>query len=152
MPKIIRLTDVIYDKRARDGTWCCLPYPNHPRGCPKFPDCPKQVFDFKDYSDDMVWFAVIEEFDLKEHAIKMKKKHPKWSDRQCRCVLYWQSKVRKKLMDRCKEIGGEIIRDPEAAGVNLFATMSKYGLFLKANPDYVYKIAFVGKLGIDDLW
>ena len=31
---IIPLTEVAYDPKARDGRWCMLPYPNHPKGCP----------------------------------------------------------------------------------------------------------------------
>ena len=141
---------VIYDERAKDGTWCKAPYPDHPRGCPNFPKCCEKQPDFKDF-EGYDWFAVIEEFDLKAHAEKLKEKHPGWTERQARCVLYWQNSVRKRLREKTAKFAvplfGDIILEiPEACGVNLFATMAKHDLFLKTNPDIVYKIMMVGKV------
>lgn len=146
---IIKLNSIYYDPRARDGTWCTLPYPNHPRGCPNFPKCPANRTDFKDLQG-IEWWAVVEEFDLAAHAKKMKAKHKGWSDLQARCILYWQKGVRSRLFKKSeaymKEISGTIILAiPEANGINMFKTMAAHGLFLKANPDYVYKIMLVGK-------
>lgn len=146
---IIPLQDVIFDIRSRNGTWCMLSYPGHPHGCPNFPDCMRERPSFKTYQG-YKWYAVLEEFDLTEHAEKMKEKHPGWSDRQARCVLYWQNGVRKRLRDKAKAFcysKDDIILDiPEANGVNVFATMAKHGVFLKANPDQVIKIMLVGKI------
>uniref|UniRef100_A0A6M3X5Z6 Uncharacterized protein n=1 Tax=viral metagenome TaxID=1070528 RepID=A0A6M3X5Z6_9ZZZZ len=147
---IVPLHTVIYDERARDGTWCMAPYPNHPKGCPNFPTCCESRSDFKEFQG-YAWFAVIQEFDLKAHAERMKEKHPGWSERQARCVLYWQNSLRKRLREEAQRFAvpltGDIILDiPEACGVNLFATMAKHGVFLKANPDQVIKIMLVGKL------
>jgi len=80
----------------------------------------------------------------------MKKRHPGWSERQARCVLYWQNSVMKRLREKTKNFASssdnDIILDcPEASGINLFVTMSKHGIQLKKNPDYVYKIMLVGK-------
>jgi hypothetical protein len=86
---IISLKAVIYDSRARDGTWCKLPYPDHPKGYPKFPECLRDYPDFKDYEHEAYnWFAIIEKLNLRAHAKRMKDKHPSWSERQCRCLLY----------------------------------------------------------------
>ena len=176
---VIELDEVVYDSRARDGTWCTLPYPGHKKGCPNFPKCPSGRMDFGILSPDYKWYAVIEEFDLVTHAMRMynnsvkrreeaiykyladgmtqeeaEKKAPKeWSDRQCRCVLYWQNGVRRRLLTKAEKLleelggpeGGVILTIPEANGVNVFATMARHGLFLKANPDYVYKVMLVGK-------
>jgi len=146
---IIPLSTVIYDERARDGTWCMAPYPNHPKGCPNFPECCESRPDFKEF-EGYDWFAVIADFDLKAHAEKLKEKHPGWSERQARCVLYWQNSIRKKLREKAQGITyplmGDILLDiPEACGVNLFATMAKHGIYLKTNPDLVKKIMLVGK-------
>jgi len=146
---IIPLHTVVYDERARDGTWCMAPYPNHPKGCPNFPKCCESRTDFNEYQD-YDWFAVVEEFNLKNHAEKMKEKHQGWSERQARCVLYWQNSLRKRLREEVQKFAvplmGDIILDiPEACGINLFATMAKHDLYLKTNPDMVYKIMMVGK-------
>lgn len=75
------------------------------------------------------------EFDLQAHALSMKKKHPEWSDRQCRCVLYWQGKSRKQLKERTQAAVAHLGTDavstcPEAMGVNVFVTARLSGLVL----------------------
>jgi predicted metal-binding protein len=87
------------DYRARE--WCKLPYPNHPKGCPNYnknPECPPQAPRIEDWLDlnRQHWFIVVE-FDLDAFAKRMKEKHPGWSDKQCRCCLYWQNIPRKEL-------------------------------------------------------
>ena len=146
---IIPLETVVVDERAREGTWCTLPYPNHPKGCPNFPECCESRPHFNDYQG-FNWVAVVEKFDLKTHAETMKAKHPHWTERQCRNLLYWQNGVRSRLRKKSESMTyplmGDVLLDiPEANGVNLYATMSKHGLFLKSNPDIVYKIMLVGK-------
>lgn len=148
---IVPLTEVIYDLRARDGTWCQAEYPNHKKGCPNFPKCIHDRPDFKSLNPESLhWYAVVEEFDLAAQAVKMKEKHPKWSERQTRNLLYWQNGVRKRLfikaMKICVPLVGDVLLSiPEANGVNVFATMAKHGVFLKSNPDQVKKIMLVGK-------
>lgn len=139
---------MIYDVRARDGTWCTLPYPNHKRGCPNFPKCIDDYPDWLSIVSGYHWIAVLERFDLKEQERRMLRKHPRWSTRQARCVLYWQNGVRKRLRESCREImedGDILIEIPEACGVNVFATLAKAGVHLKANPDLVIKMMLVGK-------
>jgi len=146
---IITLQEVVYDERARDGTWCQAPYPNHKKGCPNFPKCIEERPRFKAYQG-YTWYAVTEEFDLAAHAEKMKAKHPHWTNRQCRNLLYWQGGVRKRLRIKaegfCYSSTDVLLDIPEANGVNVFATMAKHGVFLKANPDYVTKVMLVGKI------
>jgi len=153
----LRLLDVIIDERARDCTWCRLPYYNHPNGCPnldKRDTCPTKAPKFEDILDPP-YYAVVETFDLLHHARLMKSNHAHWSDKQCRNVLYWQGRVRKNLRNKSQNMkcfleesfGVEflILEIPEANGVNMFATMAKTGLMLKSNPDTVHKIMIVGK-------
>lgn len=148
---MIKLNEVVYDKRARDGTWCTLPYPNHPKGCPKFPACPKSAINFINLSGigfrSFECFAVVEEFDLKAHAEKMKQKHPKWSDRQCRNLLYWQKSVMKKLREKSFDemcvATDRVLPIPEACGIDVFKTMERVGIKLERNPDFVRKIMIV---------
>lgn len=155
---IIPLQDVIYDERARNGVWCQLKYPNHDKGCPNFPKCIECKEDFTIILKDplrIIWYAIIQTFDLKSHANKMKRLHPKWTDKQCRCVLYWQNGIRKKLKEEALDFMYQVnegpddilLEIPEAHGVNIFATLAKVGIKLKSNPDLVYKVMLVGKHG-----
>lgn len=155
---IIPLTEIVYDSRARDGTWCCMPYPpNHENGCPNFPECIEKRPDFKNLPQRK-WSAIVEGFDLKAFADnrkKIAKDQGKTISRwQARNRHFWQKKVvahlKKKAEEHCNPVLGDILLDiPEACGVNVFATMAKHGLFLKSDPDYVYKIMFVGKFDIN---
>ena len=149
MDDLIRLEHVYYDSRAKDGTWCMLPYPNHPKGCPNFPKCPSEHLDFRAYQY-YEWFAVVEEFDLGAHAQRMKDKHPGWTRRQCRNLLYWQGGVRKRLREKAQAQAEEIkahiiLQIPEATGVDVYKTMKEHGLELRPDPDIVYKIMILGR-------
>jgi hypothetical protein len=148
--KILPLDEITYDRRARDGFWCCLPYPSHKNGCPKFPACPEKQIDFLKVRDKYRWFAVIASFDLKSHADKMQKQHIGWSRRQARCVLYWQAGLVRQLKAKAYSLKSDIVLDcPEASGINLFVTMARVGINLKPNPDEVRKIVLVGWQIID---
>jgi hypothetical protein len=146
----IALETVVVDDRARDGTWCTLPYPGHPHGCPNYPECIESRPHFSEYPI-LTWTAVVERFDLALHARKMKIKHPLWSRRQCRNLLYWQGGVRKRLREKARKIArpvmGDIILEiPEANGVDVYKTMENHGLKLERDPDIVHKIMFVGQV------
>lgn len=146
---MIPLPEIVYDIRARDGTWCKLPYPGHKRGCPNFPKCPSRFEDFNNLQERWDhWFAVIEEFDLKTHAGKMKLIHPEWTERQCRNLLYWQPSVKYRLRNKAYAYwGGDctVLEIPEACGINVFATLSKVGVIIDRNPIIVRKVMFIGK-------
>ena len=147
---IILLETVVIDIRARDGTWCAKYYDGHPKGCPNFPKCKKSRPHFNTFQG-YDWYAIVEPFDLKTHAEKMKEKHPKWSERQCRNLLYWQNGVRSRLRKKAEKFAvqlmGDIILDiPEANGVQVFDTMEKHGLVLeRKKPNTIHKIMLVGK-------
>ena len=149
------VTEVPIDERARNGVWCTLPYPNHKKGCPNYgkrDTCPPKAPKFEDITKPP-YFAVWVTFNLKEHARRMKEKHPKWSERQCRCVLYWQNTVRKRLKELSymvkeiyeKEYGELIVLEiPEANGINVFKLSKNLPIGpLKVNPDLVIKIMLV---------
>ena len=129
--------------------WCKLPYPNHKKGCPNYgkKDCPPKADFFKNIIKSPFKLVAVN-FNLEEHAKKIKEKHPNWSDRKARCVLYWQKKIDKKLKQECEKIKDDniILYRPEAHGVNLFATCKSIGLILERNPKkYVWKMAILGK-------
>ncbi len=144
---MIRLYSIDYDVRARDGTWCCLPYPGHPGGCPKFPGCIAEHPDFKDWEKSFRWWAVIEEFNLKAHAETRKLKYPGMSERQARNLLYWQGGVKSRLRKKAlaaRNPNGMILTVPEASGVNVFKTMERIGIRIEKNPQVVCKVMLVG--------
>lgn len=148
--RIIPLKQVITDYKTR--TWCKLPYPNHPKGCPNYNQrnfCPPKVHLFHQIIKPPFTLIAVK-FNLKEHAQKMKNKHSKWTDRQAKCILYWQKKVDKQLRELSEKTASKIpnskiLYRPEATGVDLFKTCKKVGLILKKDPqDTVWKISIIG--------
>jgi hypothetical protein len=152
----IELEHIVYDPSARNGKWCCSPYENHPHGCPNFvKGCTTKRQSFSELIQKFDrWFAVIEVFDLKAHAEKMKTKHPLWTERQCRNPLYWQGTVRHNLKVRAERLGdyleffygnrGLLLDIPEANGINVFETMAKVGVTLERKPNTVRKVMIIG--------
>lgn len=122
------------------GDWCQLPYPGHKRGCPKYDNddgCPPRVTGVR-YCFDVSrpLYLVHSEYDLKGRAGDLQAIHPGWSERQCRCVLYWQSQSRKQLRDRvwmARFATGACVHTlcPEGMGVNVYVTARLAGLRLE---------------------
>ena len=150
---LIPLKEVVYESKARDGTWCTLPYPGHPHGCKNFPQCPLKYPDFKElqaqgYND---WSAVMIEFDRQQFGIMMRSKHPKLSKAQSECLLYWQPEVRRKLREKAysyanKFNGDKVLEIPEACGINVIVTMIKAGVKMEVkDPKIVRKVMFIGR-------
>jgi len=134
---IIKVERVIQSQNT--GQWCRIPYPNHPKGCPNYgrDGCPPnalhitKVLDFK----QSIYIAY-SEFNLQAHMKRMKEKHPHWSERQQRNVLYWQGTSRKQMRQRAKHIqyltrADIVLTCPEAHGVNVYATCFVNGLHLE---------------------
>ena len=153
MPRVVEVTgNICIDGWAR--AWCLIPYPGHSKGCPNFnrrETCPLKaplVGEYFDLSRKM-WF-VIASFNLNKHAMRMKERHPGWSDRQARCCLYWQGSVRKRLNQAVAEAlaqdpGLVVTNCPEAMGVDVFTTMEAVGQPIERDPVcYVRKVAMVG--------
>lgn len=121
--------------------WCKIPYPGHPKGCPKYGNsinCPPDASDIEGkFHLDKPTFLVHSEFNLEGHAKNMKQKHSDWSERQCKNVLYWQSRSRKQLKLRVREFlmsqnaGYGYTMCPEGMGLNVYATALKSGLKLE---------------------
>uniref|UniRef100_A0A6M3JQ61 Uncharacterized protein n=1 Tax=viral metagenome TaxID=1070528 RepID=A0A6M3JQ61_9ZZZZ len=119
--------------------WCALPYNNHPKGCPnprcKFATSKKYLAnEFFDFNTPM--FIVWSSFNLERHALQMKKKHPNWTNRQCRNLLYWQKtvdnnvfKIIRKVIEEHKLKGYRMVG--EGFGINVYATCRNAGLKLE---------------------
>lgn len=141
---------------------CSAPYPGHKKGCPNFnkkercpPKSPKieQVLDLS----QPVW-AIYNAFDLGAYVIRMKEKHPNWSERQLYNCLYWQPSARKTLKGEIKKFllsatyadfatQGKLTLagTPEAMGVDITATMLQAGIKLEWPPkSLAYQIVLIG--------
>lgn len=151
---IVRVNNLVLDYRSRD--WCKLPYPDHPRGCPSYGKkwcCPPKIGTVEKYFDldAPLWLSVVQ-FHLAEYADLMKLRHPHWSDRQARCLLYWQPKVNKYLESLTYNFTHGINRSarsatfcPEAMGVQVIKTAKGVGIPIVPRPkEVVYKIALIG--------
>jgi predicted metal-binding protein len=154
MEQVIPLNknNLIIDYRARD--WCKLPYPDHPKGCPNYgiksicPPTAPLINEFIDLNKN-IWLVVVD-FNLREHMNRMKKKHPHWSDRQTRCVLYWQPRVNKQLKYLCKRYSDGVENSvfttcPEAMGINVIQTVKNIGVPICIRPkDIIFKVGLIG--------
>jgi hypothetical protein len=122
------------------GRWCRLPYDGHAKGCPKWSCdkmCPPIAPAVGEYFDmGRPLYLVHSEFNLANHILRMEKKHPDWTLKQCRCVLYWQNTSRKQLKERAAVAASLLGTDrmamvPEAMGINVYATARISGLKLE---------------------
>jgi predicted metal-binding protein len=151
---ILNQKDIVLDNRANNGFWCTLPYPNHKSGCPNYgkkKTCPPFTQSFQNIIQGP-YFLVIQEFDIQAHSKKMRLKHPHWSEKQCRNLLYWQKGLNKKLKDKSYELANKmgddfiVLEIPEANGVDVFKTCQNMNIELQRYPqDMIRKVMIVGK-------
>jgi hypothetical protein len=150
-PDFVVKVEPVVDHSVR--ALCAKPYPLHPRGCPNFfsrPTCPPAVPCFDRVFDlSKPVYAVVNEFDIGAHVERMRTSHPEWSDRQLRCVLYWQAGARKLLKAKVAEAlrllpGYKATACPEGMGVNVTETMRRVGVLLEWPPmRFARQIAFL---------
>lgn len=153
MKAIIDITDkkLVLQKEVRE--WCRFSYPGHPKGCPNYgikKTCPpkiplvQEIFNLK-----KPHYLGIISFDLATHMKNMALKHPDWSNRQLRCCLYWQGKIKKELKILCEQFvknmkGYDYTSSPEAMGVNVFRTLHYCGIKIrKCAYPILYKVALI---------
>lgn len=131
-------------------SWCLLPYPGHPDGCPMYgtrDECPPYAPLFEAVVEPPFYLAV-QEFDLEGWVKKLQAEHPSRSEAQCRIPYLWQGKVKRELLAEANKFlwtfpGGVILERPEANGVNLFATCRLQGMELEKNPQKVVKVMMI---------
>lgn len=136
---------------------CVCPYPDHPKGCPNFnkkETCPPKtsmIQFFVDFHQPILFLIV--RFNLAQHIAKMKERHPDMTDRQAKCLLYWQPHVHVEQMKMERDFftlrsysDYRITYSPEAMGVDVFKTLKAYNILYEQNPiNEVVKIALVGR-------
>lgn len=132
---------------------CRQTYHGHPKGCPNWgiDRCPPKVglFD-KVYDTTQPVYAVVNDYDLGAHMQRMKAKHPHWTDRQLRNVLYWQQTARKQLEAKIRHeletgfTGYTAERCPEGMGVHVTRTLENAGITLEWPPmQFARQVAFL---------
>lgn len=146
---------IIFRNEETAGKLCRLKYPNHPKGCPKYgkdDKCPPKIKSIDNYIDlEKPIYIIYSEFDLESHVKNMKLKHPNWTKRQCKNVLYWQESSRKQLRKRIEWCNNVIDFNfvaycPEGMNVNVYATCKLAGLKLQRirNLKICHHIAIIG--------
>ncbi len=146
---------VVIDYSVRE--LCPRPYSNHKWGCPNFskrPLCPpRSPFLENVYDTSQGFWVVWISFDFTAHRRNMRRKHPKWSQRQIDCCLYWQGTANKMLREAVADVeyylenrgNWKTSLCPEAMGVNVTATMKNLGVELEWPPEtVVHKVAIIG--------
>ncbi len=134
---VIEAVRVCHSRKT--GEWCQYPYPGHRKGCPNYgrEGCPPKAPFITEVVDlRRPVYIAFSEFNLGAHVFRMRTKHPSWSDRQLRCVLYWQGTSRKQMRQKIKIAqfyggGSVVLTCPEAHGVNVYATCACAGLRLQ---------------------
>jgi hypothetical protein len=137
---------------------CMAKYPGRKNGCPNYgkkANCPPNLPPLDEIFDmEQPIYAIYTVFDLKSHADRMKVKHPNWTEKQCRCSLYWQGTAKKQMKEKSsdfmkqhKELGYVLIEAPETFGVDVTNTMKEVGVILEWPAiNNVYRIHFAGIL------
>jgi hypothetical protein len=162
MMDMIRLEDVVYDPRARDGTWCANTSKDYPNGCPNFKGFPGlkgyckkngQSLDFLELERQkgpFDWYAVVEEFDIET----FERDHLKsgMSRKMARNPRWWQKGVENRLRDKALRkvnhiMGDVLLKIPEAHGVDVVRTMSKVGVTFEwgLQAKMIRKVMLIGK-------
>lgn len=143
------------DRNVQD--YCLLKYPGHPRGCPNYgikDGCPPGALmlnEILDMNKDI--YVIYVEYDVRKFADRMKTIHPKWTDRQAYCCLYWQKIPRTELRaeeDRARTEFGltQISTSPEANGVNIQYLFRQLGISLEWPVRNISRHVSIGGFGI----
>ncbi len=133
--------------------FCCMPYPNHPKGCPNYgkkDGCPPNVSMLNEILNfNKEAYLIYTDFDMGDHTKKMREIHPDWSERQIYCCLYWQPKARKlhrQEEEKCKKEKkiDLVLPSPEAMNVNVTSLMKKIGVNLEWPPKKITRLVSLG--------
>lgn len=136
-PWLFRVKRLVINEEA--GEWCRLPYPGHKKGCPMFnkkPTCPPKIGHVgRNFDLSGPLYLVHSEFDLNADIERRRKNWPDATERQLRCVLYWQETSRDQMRQRAKLAVynlnlNQVSFCPEGMMVNVFATARLSGLQL----------------------
>ena len=139
-PYIVKLDRLVFSNKTDD--WCQIEYQGHKDGCPNYGDikhahCPPHAPRIDKFIDlSKPFYFVHSEFNLEADIERRKKMTPGQTERQYRCVLYWQETSRKQMRERAKLAMWPLSLNaytacPEGMGVNVYATARIHGLKLE---------------------
>jgi hypothetical protein len=134
------------------NSWCRLPYPKHPKGCPNFgmrEDCPPNQPYFLDVYKPLIKVASLK-FDLESYLNWRRGNHPGWTDRALRNPRHFQNHLDANLereIEKLGEDGGFVpVYTAEAMGANMHMTCLRAGIRLEWPPAKVmYRIAILAQ-------
>lgn len=149
------------NKNCKIKHLCQLPYPKHPNGCPNYnknllcpPYSPYLKLTLKKYEYFKLFLA---HFDFIRYEVQMKVEHPKWTQGQITCILYYQNWVkshfyehvllyvsRNSLILGCGSGFGDKMYSMESVGINVFQTLKNINFSLEIKP--IKQITFVSLL------
>lgn len=123
--------DIVFRDLDVVRRWCRMPYPGHLKGCPNASGCDFFIDNIQSRVRQarrvhLVWV----EFDLDGQEQFMAERHPEWTPRQCRNLLYWQNHVRAEMRHRAHKLHptGQLIVGAEGGGVDFYLTMRRLGV------------------------
>ena len=151
--------------------WCQRAYKKN-KACPNFnnkelcPSVDNKIPFFDDIAKRYDLFHVVyAKFDMAKYIINRSALNPTRTLEQIKCLIYWQSSVKKVLKDKIMEVYHENkhqrfyvlgcgssfklsflnkIYSMEAVGINVFSTMRLNGIKLQLNPvDYVILVCLI---------
>ena len=148
---------VVYEPLKMRGL-CARAYPGHAHGCPNLGQrdtCPPRAPLFEDAYINRDVIVIWNHFDLDAHVQDMRRRHPAWSERQLYNCLYWQGTARAQLRQAINDCilthrqgQVDIIRCPEAQGVNVTETLREMGVDIQWPPTTVAtQVALAAKRG-----
>jgi hypothetical protein len=135
------------------NTWCRLPYPDHPIGCPNFGNkesCPPLALYFLDLYKPQVYVAFMQ-FAFNEYLNKKRERHPDWTERALRNPRHFQSHLDSGLkkfinsqLQNPEFKNWQALHSSEAMGVNIHLTAKNAGIELEWPPQkFMYRIALL---------
>jgi hypothetical protein len=135
------------------NSWCQLPYPDHPKGCPNFgkkESCPPLAPYFLDLYKPQVYVAFMQ-FAFDEYLANKRELHPDWTERALRNPWHFQSHLDSRLekfinsqLQNPEFKNWQVIHNSEAMGVNIHLTAKRAGIELEWPPQKnMYRIALL---------
>jgi predicted metal-binding protein len=123
-------------------------------GCPNYgkkPGCPPRNLFSEDYDLREPIYLIATDFDLTEHAQKIRNAHPNWTEKAIYNSRYWQNTARNRHLDEIQEFMSahpnySIERSPEGSGINIDSLCRQQGIVLEWPPRKVSRVVSIGAI------
>lgn len=122
------------------------------QGCPNYgkkKGCPPRTLFNEDHDLNKPLYLIATDFDLTEHAQKIRKAHLNWTEKAVYNPRYWQATARrlheKEIGDFLKEhVEYSIERSPEGSGINVDRLCRLQGIILEWPPRKLTRVVSIG--------